>query len=148
LDWVKIELLKDDLFNWKILIDGPPNTPYEGGVFEILLSIPFTYPFKAPVVEFKTKVYHPNVLQKDGKICAQILADKWNPAIKMNQVLGILRHMLEYPVVDAAIEEAVAKQLRDNKDDFEATAREWTKNYAAPTQATTDTIADIITDTV
>lgn len=48
----------------KTTIEGPSDSPYAGGFFEVHLTIPSTYPFKAPVVEFKTKIYHPNVQQK------------------------------------------------------------------------------------
>ena len=40
---------------------GPPDTPYEGGTYVIDVKIPLEYPFRPPKMEFKTKLWHPNV---------------------------------------------------------------------------------------
>jgi ubiquitin-conjugating enzyme (huntingtin interacting protein 2) len=40
---------------------GPPDSPYTGGTFAIDIRIPDGYPFKAPVMKFETKIWHPNV---------------------------------------------------------------------------------------
>ncbi len=68
-----------DIFNWCAIIKGPPDTPYEGGSFELgmppvlflvhftsisyLLDIvvPHAYPLQPPTVKFVTKVFHPNI---------------------------------------------------------------------------------------
>ena len=39
---------------WTAIIDGPTNSPYEGGKFELRISIPEGYPFKGPRVKCKT----------------------------------------------------------------------------------------------
>jgi ubiquitin-protein ligase len=45
-----IESVGDDVFNWSVSINGPPDTPYSGGKFCFLLEFPAQYPFKAPKV--------------------------------------------------------------------------------------------------
>ncbi len=40
---------------------GPSDTPFEGGTFELVLSVPEQYPLVPPAVRFKTQVFHPNV---------------------------------------------------------------------------------------
>ncbi len=40
---------------------GPPDTPYEGGTYAVDIKIPTEYPFRPPVMQFKTKLWHPNV---------------------------------------------------------------------------------------
>lgn len=42
-------------------IPGPPDTPYAGGSFEVKITIPDNYPFKAPTMNFTTRVWHPNI---------------------------------------------------------------------------------------
>jgi ubiquitin-conjugating enzyme (huntingtin interacting protein 2) len=40
---------------------GPPDTPYEGGLYQVDIKIPPEYPFRPPVMRFMTKLWHPNV---------------------------------------------------------------------------------------
>lgn len=58
---------------------GPEQSPFQGGMFVVKFQLT-GFPFKAPVVTFETKIYHPNV-QPDGAICADMLelGDKWAP---------------------------------------------------------------------
>ena len=41
---------------WKILMQGPPETPYEEGVFELYCQFGEAYPVKPPLVRFITPV--------------------------------------------------------------------------------------------
>lgn len=56
-----VDTVGDSVTKLKGSFKGPPGTPYEGGTFEIDISIPNEYPFKPPVMKFLTKIWHPNV---------------------------------------------------------------------------------------
>lgn len=60
-------------------IEGPPGTPYEGGVFWITVKLSSKDPFAPPLLRFHTKVYHPNI-SPQGHICADY-TEKWNAVL-------------------------------------------------------------------
>lgn len=59
---------------------------FSGGIFRLELFLPAEYPMVPPKVRFLTRVYHPNV-DKIGRICLDILKDKWSPALQIRTVL-------------------------------------------------------------
>lgn len=75
---------------------GPPDSPYSGGVFFLLIHFPTDYPFKPPKVNFTTKIYHPNI-NSNGSICLDILRDQWSPALTISKVLLSICSMLTDP---------------------------------------------------
>ena len=77
---------EDNLRYFKVIIQGPESSPYQGGVYKLELFLPEDYPMAAPKVRFLTKIYHPNV-DKLGRICLDILKDKWSPALQIRTVL-------------------------------------------------------------
>jgi len=50
---------QDNLRYFKVVIAGPKDTPYDGGLFSLELFLPDNYPMEAPKVRFLTKIYHP-----------------------------------------------------------------------------------------
>lgn len=74
----------DDLFHWQATIMGPSDSPYSGGVFFLEITFPTDYPFKPPKVNFRSKIYHPNI-NSNGSICLDILRDQWSPALTISK---------------------------------------------------------------
>ena len=73
MEGVNIAIVGDSVQNWNATILGPQDTPYEVGKFVVNIDFTDNYPFKAPKVLFKTKIFHPNVKQETGEICAQAI---------------------------------------------------------------------------
>ncbi|TQE09736.1 hypothetical protein C1H46_004693 [Malus baccata] len=82
---------EDNIFEWNVTIIGPPDTLYEGGFFNAIMSFPEDYPCNPHVVRFTSEMWHPNVYA-DGKVCVSILhplgddpnghefaTERWNP---------------------------------------------------------------------
>lgn len=63
---------------------GPPDSPYQGGVFFLTIHFPTDYPFKPPKVAFSTRIYHPNI-NSNGSICLDILRSQWSPALTISK---------------------------------------------------------------
>jgi ubiquitin-conjugating enzyme E2 D/E len=119
----------DDLFKWSGYIFGPIGSPYQGGIFKIVIEYPTNYPFKAPKIYFGTRIYHPNISESGG-ICLDILKDKWSPALSISKVLLSISSLLTDPNPNDPLSPDVAHVYKNNKKLFEDTAKSWTLNYA------------------
>lgn len=120
---------EENLRYFNVMILGPTTSPYEGGVFKLELFLPEDYPMAAPKVRFLTKIYHPNI-DKLGRICLDILKDKWSPALQIRTVLLSIQALLSAPNPDDPLADNVAKHWKDNEQEAIGTAREWTRMYA------------------
>jgi ubiquitin-conjugating enzyme E2 C len=85
-----------NLLSWTATITGPTETPYENLNLKLSFSFPNTYPYSAPTVLFKTPIYHPNV-DFSGRICLDILKDKWSAVYNVQTVLLSLQSLLGEP---------------------------------------------------
>ncbi|KAL4429603.1 hypothetical protein ABPG77_008652 [Micractinium sp. CCAP 211/92] len=121
----------DNLRYFNVIILGPDSSPYQGGVFKLELFLPEDYPMAAPKVRFLTKIYHPNV-DKLGRICLDILKDKWSPALQIRTVLLSIQALMSAPNPDDPLDENVARHWKTNEADAMNTARQWTAAHAQP----------------
>ncbi|KAB5584828.1 ubiquitin-conjugating enzyme/RWD-like protein [Coniochaeta sp. 2T2.1] len=85
-----------NLLSWNATIEGPDDTPYSGLTFKLSFEFPSNYPYVPPTVLYKTPIYHPNV-DFSGRICLDILKDKWTPAYNIQSVLLSLQSLLGEP---------------------------------------------------
>lgn len=120
---------EDNMRYFNVLIAGPMDSPYEGGVFKLELFLPAEYPMGAPKVRFLTKIYHPNI-DRLGRICLDILKDKWSPALQIRTVLLSIQGLLSAPNPDDPLDNNVAEHWKTNEREACARAKEWTGRYA------------------
>ena len=118
---------------------GPRNTPYEGGLFEILIEFPTDYPNHGPEFRFKNKIYHLNVDPKNGLICIASL-NSWRCS---GQVRGREIYNIKHALIDifclfyenhpeGVFSSKMAEQYLNNPEQFYEEAKNWTKKYASP----------------
>uniref|UniRef100_A0A7S2FBQ7 E2 ubiquitin-conjugating enzyme n=1 Tax=Florenciella parvula TaxID=236787 RepID=A0A7S2FBQ7_9STRA len=120
---------EDNLRYFNIALAGPADSPFESGVFRLELFLPADYPMAPPKVRFLTKIYHPNV-DKLGRICLNILKDKWSPALQIRTVLLSIQALLSAPNPDDPLDNGVADVWKNDEATALATAAEWTQQYA------------------
>ena len=125
-----VGVINENKTHWIATIIGPENTPYYGGIFKLDILFPTEYPFKAPKINFKTKIYHPNISSLSGSICIDILKDKWSPALTISKVLLSITSMLNDPNPNDPLEIDIAKQFKSNRELYLKTAKNWTLMYA------------------
>lgn len=126
----QIELVNDNLFEWNGYLKGPQGTPYESGKFHFTLTYPENFPFKAPTVQFKTKIYHPN-FDQDGNICIGLLKpESWKPTARVSQIFQSLLQLLAEPNPDDPLDAGAAETYNTNRPKFNDTAKEYVGKYA------------------
>ncbi|KAK9728809.1 Ubiquitin-conjugating enzyme E2 1 [Basidiobolus ranarum] len=128
----QLNLVNDSLRHFKARISGPTNTPYEGGIFQLDILIPDSYPFEPPKVQFDTNIYHPNISSQTGVICLDILKDMWTPALTIKTAILSIQALLCSPEPNDPQDALVAQQLLNNPEEFTQTAKFWTEVYASP----------------
>ena len=111
-------------------IEGPKNTCFENGKFNAELFLPDQYPLVPPKVHFLTKIFHPNI-DRVGRVCLDILKDKWSPALQIGKVCISVQVLLQCPNPDDPLDNRIADIWKQDLK-AEDTAREWTKLYAMP----------------
>jgi len=119
----------NDFNIWNATIFGPEDSPYKGGVFKLSISFPEEYPFLAPKIFFKTKVLHPNI-NSMGAICLDILKSSWSPALTVSKLLLSICSLLTDPNPDDPLVPETANLYKNNREEYNRVAEEWTRNYA------------------
>ena len=98
---------------WDINIKGPQHTPFSGGQYTVRFKLD-NFPFKAPIVSFVTKIYHPNV-DDQGQICADMLeiGDKWAPVKNLIKVMEKIDNLLMAPNLDSPMNPDAANDYKN-----------------------------------
>jgi ubiquitin-protein ligase len=132
-------------------IEGPLETPYEGGVFWIATRISQKDSLAPPLMKFQTRVYHPNI-SPQGHICADF-GDKWNtfhaaeryntsvtsmwyrgksptPHWTLGALLTAICGLLACPDVGDPLVPEIAQICLEDYDTYCENARVYTKRYA------------------
>ncbi len=130
---------QDNLRYFAVAIEGPDDSPYERGVFQLELFLPADYPMAPPKVRFLTKIYHPNV-DKLGRICLDILKDKWSPALQIRTVLLSIQALLSAPNPDDPLDNNVAEIWKKDEAEAIRRAKEFTQSFAMKPNAANTTL--------
>jgi len=114
----------------KLTVLTAVSSPYEGGIFHLELFLPESYPMTPPKVRFLTRIYHPNI-DRLGRICLDILKDKWSPALQIRTVLLSIQALLSSPNPDDPLANDVADHWKRNEREAIEEARRWTQLHAS-----------------
>eukprot|EP00835_Amoeboradix_gromovi_P003657 NODE_250_length_12902_cov_0.423182.p6 type:complete len:154 gc:universal NODE_250_length_12902_cov_0.423182:4388-3927(-) len=118
----------EEMRYFQVYLKGPKDTPYYG-IFHLELYLPDSYPMEPPKIRFLTKVYHPNI-DMLGRICLDILKDKWTPALQIRTVLLSIQALLSAPNPDDPLNNQVAKEYKDDLELAMKTAKKFTQEHA------------------
>lgn len=118
-----------NLLLWTGWIEGPRDTPYAGGKFRLRIDFSTEFPFRPPVIQFITPVFHPNI-GIDGRICLDILHSQWSPALSVRALLISLCSLLTDPNPDHGLNRDALKLYRTDKSKYDETVKNWTMKHA------------------
>jgi len=128
-------LIEDDIYKWSIMIMGPEDSMYEGGIFKANLIFSDEYPIMPPKLKFKTSVWHPNI-GENGDVCISILhapgddvygyesaSERWLPIHTVETIMISVISMLNDPNDESPANVQAAKEWRENRDVFKKKVR-------------------------
>ena len=121
---------RHDCIKWNIAIYGPQGTPYENGIFDFGLEFRRRFRLDGPLIEVKTKIFHPNV-SFGGKVRFSMYCN-WDKSNTIRQLLDDLANLLREPDVSQLQSKHAWELYRDDKAKFDKTARRITKHFAIP----------------
>ncbi|KAK2727105.1 hypothetical protein QYM36_007823, partial [Artemia franciscana] len=127
---IELEPIHDNFSQLRGMISGPPNTPYDGGKYNLEIVIPDDYPFDPPKVKFLTKIWHPNISSVTGAICLDILKTQWAASMTVRSVLMSIQALLASPEPDDPLDAIVAGQYKQSYETYKKTAAHWNNIYA------------------
>jgi ubiquitin-protein ligase len=122
--------IQQDVTFWKVVLTGPPNSPYEAGNFILNIHFPDDYPTSPPDIRFETKIIHCNVTE-DGHICCYMLnRNYYSPDFTIREILKEIYDLLRAPEVVDLADGGRALDYRLNYREFNARAKEETQRKA------------------
>lgn len=115
-----------DMTSLRAHITGPETSPFESGIFLLVVNVPSRYPYEPPRCRFLTPVYHPNV-DSGGRICLDTLksppAGSWSPAVSLPSLLLSIRSLLAEPNPDDGLVPDISELYKRDPEGWRREAR-------------------------
>lgn len=126
---------ESDMFEWRVWIEGPRDTAYQGGIFQLSLKFPKDYPMSPPELKFVSDFWHPNVFP-NGKVCMSILhppgedamsgelpEERWLPTQSVTTIILSLLSVLNDPNCASPANVDASVEWRNNRDAYKSKCR-------------------------
>ena len=117
LDNIFVFVVRENIAFWKVILEGPRNTPYQRKFWMLYVEFDSNYPKCAPNVRFLTPIFHVNI-SGDGKICHQILNKSWCQQTKMKEIFKNILDLLQKPNFDDAMSLEKAHLYKENPSEY------------------------------
>lgn len=113
-----------DPFKWCAIFIPPEDSIYAGGYFKVKIIFESDYPNSPPKFYFRTKIYHLNINQNNGRVCCTV--------INRNSIREYL-DAVYLMFIDENVRSPYNFEDVYNKDknEYEKNAKEWVKKYAS-----------------
>jgi ubiquitin-conjugating enzyme E2 D/E len=138
---IDFQVDESNVCKWKVIMMGPCDSEYEGGIFVLNVEFGSKYPFNAPDVKFETKMYHPNI-GSSGNICLDILKDKWSPVLTFHKVYLSIQSLLTDPNPDSPLNGDAARLYKSDKKEYRKMCQKYIKDFASGLENTINVFSE------
>lgn len=109
--YITAKPLESNILDWHYVIQGPPDTPYDGGEYYGRITFPAEYPFKPPTIRMTTPSGR---FQPDTRLCltmSDFHPSSWNPSWSVATILnGLLSFMVGDEATTGSIKTGIAEK--------------------------------------
>lgn len=145
LAYISVEPIDGALDNCLVSIEGPPDSPYAGGVFWLHLVFPPNYPMTPFNLRFITPIYHPNICS-DGTICHSMFNADWSPVLSSEKGLLSIVALLDTPNFEDALASGTEEySYQEDYPTYFECARIYTEEYAHGVRPDTSDLVSVAT---
>jgi ubiquitin-conjugating enzyme E2 A len=102
---------------------SPEETAFEDGIFHLVIEFDETYPNNPPRCRFTTPLFHPNIYA-DGRICLDILQNRWSPTYDVTALLTSIQSLLPDPNPESPANADAAMLFKNRRKEYESRVRE------------------------
>lgn len=129
----KFDITMDDESVRELFVrfQGPKDSAYEGGSWKVHVTLPENYPYKSPSIGFCNKIFHPNIDERSGSVCLDVINQTWSPMYDLSNIFDVFlpQLLLDPNPSDPLNGDAAAMLLGDKKKYYEH-VRSHVRKYA------------------
>ena len=111
--YIRAAPLESNLQEWRYVLQGPPDSPYAGGLYQGKIRFPDDYPFRPPAIMMLTPNGRFNTNTRLCLSMSDFHPETWVPAWSVASILnGVLSFMLESTPTVGSVETSLAERRR------------------------------------